>query len=390
MILANVGHTILTIVLFLVGLTFVVSIHELGHFSMAKTFNVYCQEFSIGFGPKIISKKRKNGETYFSLRAIPLGGFVSMYGESEEALDPSLDIPKERSLTGVAKWKRAIIMVAGVTLNFILALLLFAINRTICPQNIGTTQVLVQEGSEASTAGLLSYDTINSFTKTAVIDGETKDTYTYNCENYYDVWDNMDYTEPSTVDDKITFVFNVTHKDTEATDTITLTISAYMEDSESRPTWKSLDSYGLSGYTYKARLKFGYGMKLAFQDFGNGFTMIGKAIGELFIGKGYENVGGPLALFKTSQEALDIGFGTYIFMWGLISVNLGLFNLLPFPGLDGWHLLVVVVEAITHKEIPSKVKQIISFVGMILLFALMALVFVKDIINFTGVIKLIA
>ena len=76
-------------------------------------------------------------------------------------------------------------------------------------------------------------------------------------------------------------------------------------------------------------------------------------------------------------------------MWGAISVNLGIFNLLPFPGLDGWHLLVVAIEGITKKEIPNKVKSIVSMIGMILLFVLMGVVFIKDIINFGGIIGLL-
>ena len=117
--------------------------------------------------------------------------------------------------------------------------------------------------------------------------------------------------------------------------------------------------------------------------------LIGKALGSLFIGKGFENLGGPIALFQQSALALEYGIGTFIYLWGAISVNLGIFNLLPFPGLDGWHLLVVAIEGITKKEIPNKVKSIVSMIGMILLFVLMGVVFIKDIINFGGIIGLL-
>ena len=130
--LSSVGSILLNILYFIIALSLVVTIHELGHFGTAKLFGVYCEEFSIGFGPKLFSKKRKNGETYFSIRAIPLGGFVAMYGEAENAPDPSLNIPPERSLVGIKKWKRAIIMSAGIILNFVLAITLFVVNICFC------------------------------------------------------------------------------------------------------------------------------------------------------------------------------------------------------------------------------------------------------------------
>ena len=111
-----------------------ISIHEAGHLSMAKAFHVYCFEYSIGFGPAIIHKKREKGETYFSLRAIPLGGYVSMYGEDGEAPE-GYDAPDpSRSLNAIAKWKKCIVLVAGVTLNFVLGLVLIFISDVAFPQ----------------------------------------------------------------------------------------------------------------------------------------------------------------------------------------------------------------------------------------------------------------
>ena len=112
----NVLMTILYIVLFIVFLSLLIMIHELGHFTAAKIFKVYVQEYSIGFGPALIHKKRKTGETYFSLRVIPFGGYVSMYGEGVE-LEDGVQVDQSRSLDGIKKWKRAIILVAGVTIS---------------------------------------------------------------------------------------------------------------------------------------------------------------------------------------------------------------------------------------------------------------------------------
>ena len=110
----QVLFTILYILLFIVCLSVLIAIHELGHLAAAKAFKVYCFEYSLGFGPKLFSKKRKSGKTAFSVRAIPFGGFVSMYGE-DVPLPEGLEIPPERSLDGIKKWKKGIILVAGVT-----------------------------------------------------------------------------------------------------------------------------------------------------------------------------------------------------------------------------------------------------------------------------------
>ena len=108
--------TILYILLFLVFLSILIIIHELGHLAAAKAFKVYCLEYSIGMGPAIFKYKGKNAETQFSLRAIPFGGYVSMYGEGVE-LPEGVEIPESRSINGIKAWKRAIILLAGVTMN---------------------------------------------------------------------------------------------------------------------------------------------------------------------------------------------------------------------------------------------------------------------------------
>ena len=88
-----------------------------------------------------------------------------------------------------------------------------------------------------------------------------------------------------------------------------------------------------------------------------------------------------ISIFGAQQQMMSMGFSYVIYLWALISINLGIMNLLPFPGLDGWHFLVIIVEAITRRELPKKFKNIMSTIGMILLFGLMILVTCKDIIG---------
>lgn len=116
-------QTIINILVFFVILGAIVLIHELGHFLTAKLFGVYCAEFSIGMGPKLFSKKK--GETDYQIRALPIGGYVAMAGEADQE-DSELmkDVPYERTLKGIKTWKKCIIMLAGVFMNFVLALVL--------------------------------------------------------------------------------------------------------------------------------------------------------------------------------------------------------------------------------------------------------------------------
>lgn len=129
--------------------------------------------------------------------------------------------------------------------------------------------------------------------------------------------------------------------------------------------------------------KFGEAIGNTFVDFGDASTAIFRGLGALVSTKdGWREVGGIISIGVVSTQVLtQNGFGTYLRLWGLISVNLGIVNLLPFPGLDGWHLLVLAVEGIFKKEIPAKVKNIVAFVGIAILFTLMLLIIIKDIVG---------
>ena len=128
--------------------------------------------------------------------------------------------------------------------------------------------------------------------------------------------------------------------------------------------------------------KFCAAVKYTFEDFGKSATLIVRGLGTLFTKDGWKNVGGIIAIgVSTTQVLQQNGFGLFLFYWALISVNLGIVNLLPFPGLDGWQLLVTIVEGITRKTIPTKVKSIVSAVGIGLLFILMILIIIKDLIT---------
>ena len=150
--------SIVSIILFILSFSALIIIHELGHLSMAKLFKVYCKEYSIGFGPAIFSKKKKGGETKFSIRVVPLGGYVSMYGEGGETDPEFKDLPPERSIEGIKKWKKAIILSAGVILNAVLSFILIFISNFAFRTIFYTRQVNVAESSIIANEGVKSKD----------------------------------------------------------------------------------------------------------------------------------------------------------------------------------------------------------------------------------------
>ena len=421
----QVLFTILYILLFIVCLSVLIAIHELGHLAAAKAFKVYCFEYSLGFGPKLFSKKRKNGETAFSVRAIPFGGFVSMYGE-DVPLPEGLEIPPERSLDGIKKWKKGIILVAGVTMNAILAIVIFLISN-LCFQQVSYYLNPVTISETSLVAGQIETgDTIEIETYEKEVKGETvkEPVLISNCyvlsreakvtkqddsydENIYVLLnpsiqgnDKLDWsymlTYVTVKDDKTTpyevnantksvsFTLHVTKYDESKTEEerekvdVPLTLKCLHNDDS-----HYFESPGISITEHKYWLgakAFGQ----TFVDFGSSSTAIVRAFGSLFVSQeARESMGGIVAIgFETTNILKNFGINSFLRVWGLVSVNLAIVNLLPFPGLDGWQLLVLIVEGISKKKIPDKVKNIVSLVGLILLFGLMILLVFKDVFKY--------
>ena len=424
----SVLMTILYILLFIFCLSVLIVIHELGHLTAAKIFKVYCLEYSIGFGPALIHKRRKGGETYFSLRVIPFGGYVSMYGEGVE-LEEGVTIDESRSLEGIKKWKKAIILLAGVTMNAVLALTLFFItNVSFSSQMCYYANMTIQEGSKAAIAGLKTGDIIalDSYVDSTkknyegelhLIDmnsivtfsnGETQETYSYldlsTFKNYKNLNLNKFLTIYGTkvVDGQKT----VNYANKIAIDnnfkSLHLTIQRMnFEDKNSEeytiskhPITIEKDSSGqIENFGYELYLKttpplsFGKAIVQSFVDFGESSTLIVRALGTMFTKETWSQMGGIVAIgFQSTSVLQNFGWGKFIYLWGALSVNLAIINLLPFPGLDGWQLLVLIVEGATKKKIPNKVKTIVSIVGLVILFAFMGVLLFKD--AFTYIFKL--
>ncbi len=414
----------LYILLFVLCLSILIIVHELGHFTMAKAFRVYCLEFSIGFGPKLFSFKRKNAETRFSLRSIPFGGYVSMVGEGTETPE-GVSIDDSRNFSKIKKWKRSIILVAGVTMNALLALLVFFVSETCFMQtSISASHLVVSETSIAGNAGLASDNLIH-------LDGETfgEDAPIYVVDKttayftHFDViteestnvpvivvlsrsmssysqlnWkDYLHYLDPEVIgdannledylvpiaEDVVSVTFNILkYNDPENSEAGTAPIEIVLEAKTSRDSPKRyFEDIGLSFYSHKYRNTFAQANGNTWRLMGESSIAIFKGLGSLFTSP--QSVGGIIAVgFVTTSTLQNFGLVSFLQLWGLISINLAIINLLPFPGLDGWQIFVLIFESIARKEIPSKVKNIVSTVGIIALFALMFVLLIKDVFLF--------
>ncbi len=489
----QVLSTILYILLFIVFLSVLIIAHELGHLAAAKAFNVYCLEYSVGMGPLLFKFKRKNGETQFSLRGIPFGGYVSMYGEGVE-LPEGVEVPPERSLNNIKWWKRAIILVAGVTMNSVLAITFFFISNCIPQLTYDyVNKISVKESSAAYSAGLINegyikFDNWQYFDSVAEKPVQ-RTFFLADIESYFNGDDSIKYALCYNLDslnlknntdfasftrfydiknaDELGDVYLVTYsngttlrflirnstgseredgykpkigidkmddtwiidgvdsnivnpyKGSNVTYTIEKVFKGTLIPDFSKyvaPTFDNatihltkrvqgegdklvdggiallniqqqegtISSYGLSLYTRTIHLNPGQAFAKSFRDFGESSVLLIRALGDLVTKpSSWKDAGGIISVaFVTTGVLQESGFARFLYVWALISVNLAVFNLLPFPGLDGWQLLVTFVEAGTRKKIPDKVKNIVSLIGLGLLLLLMGALVVKDVARY--------
>ena len=387
-------NTILNIIVLLLSLSVLVCLHELGHLLVAKAFKVYCAEYSIGMGPLLFKIKKPGQETQFSIRALPIGGFVAMAGEGSEEIEEFKDVPKERFLTNINRGKRALIMVAGVFVNFILSLILFFGSGLASPiLDTSYRNVKVYESNEttkylAFENGLTTQDQIKGVNfeikigdKSTKISKEITDGRSlYTAFNLFALegseYYNSEFSMPTSIKDtwswelitddnkKVNFVLNAKEK------VVKHTFSA----DEVVYVWDTSDI----GIAFNTRNRnFKEAMNRASDEFVTSLT----SFKVLFQKGGWENLGGVISVYGVSSYATQVGFYYYLYVWGYISLNLAIVNLLPFPGLDGWHLVVCAFEGITRRDMPSKARQVMSVVGTVLLFGLMIFVTLLDILR---------
>lgn len=352
----------MTILYFLILLSVIIVIHECGHLLAAKKFGVYCYEFSFGMGPLLW--KKKTAETQYSIRAIPMGGYVSMAGEQDgDELYPDVEVPPGRRITDQVWWKKIIIMIAGVTMNFILAWVLFSLvylSRGVYYVSPESVVGEVQSGLPAETAGFEPGDRIIAIAKE---DGSSAKVKTFLdmqvfCADYSGV---MTYTVERNGQQLEIEVQPVYDSESE-----TYRIGIVAEES------RAVDINVLNCWYYG-----GVEMKEI-------AVLMFRTIGSLLQGRNLDQLSGPVGIYQATGTYASMGLAAFLFLMAQLSLNVGLFNLLPLPVLDGGQIVITLCETAVHRELNEKVKMVIMGACWALLIGLMVFITWNDIAKLLG------
>lgn len=356
----------LNFIYFILILGLIVLVHEFGHFITAKIFGVYVYEFSIGMGPKLFSFKGKNKETTYSLRLLPIGGFVALAGE-EPYDEKAKDIPDNRKLDNIAIWKRFIIMIAGIFNNILLALILFfIIGLSFGVENQKPIIEEVKKDSAFYKAGIKENDKIIKVDDHKV---KTIDDLTF-ALFVNDEIENKKSTEFTVLRDNKKYKFTVIPEIVEEE----VKIDEYEKDIVKRKL------YGFSLKTFEEKT-FKNLIKYPFIKVHTNIKQMTNVFKLLFKGKlGADAFAGPVGIYKVVGDTnKSSGFLGILVLTALFSINVAYLNLLPIPIFDGGKILFLLIEKIRGKKMDEKVENYLNIISAILLILLALLITVFDI-----------
>lgn len=346
--LAGVWAKAWPILLAILFFGFIIFSHELGHFSLAKLFKVKINEFAMGMGPAIFKIKGK--ETKYSLRIFPIGGYVSMEGEDEESED-------DRAFCRKSAWKRFLIVCAGAVINITMGTIILAI--LISQQDlVGTTQIhSFAEGSQLEATGLRAGDVITRINGRYVF-SDTDLSYLM----FTDDDGALDITVKRNGEKVDLNGVRFTTVEENGVEKIKFDMTILGVDK----TFASVGSSAVKQTVSVAR-------------------MVWMSLGDMITGKyGLKDLSGPIGtvgviadIAEESTKKTD--YSALLNIMAFISINIGVFNLLPIPALDGGRLLFILIEMIFRKRVPAKYENWVHAVAMVLLLIFMALITFSDI-----------
>ncbi len=350
-----------SILVFLLVLSILVLVHELGHFLVAKRFGIMVEEFGFGLPPRLFGKKI--GETLYSVNALPFGGFVRLHGENSEE---DITYP-QRSFLKKKKRVRVLVIVAGVVMNFLLAIVAFAITYSFngIPKDTKDVKIVdITTSSPAQIAGMVVGDIVRSVDKTAVstsdefislIDQTKGEKVTLEIERMVDSQKSIK---------KVTLTPRENPPEGEGPLGVVITTTEiYYPPVFLRP------FYGIY-YGFKDAIYWGKNVILGFWGLFSG----------LFRGQAPKDIAGPVGIFALTSEASKVGIFALINFIGILSVNLAILNIFPFPALDGGRLFFIFLEGVIGKKVLPKIEATIHTIGMFILLALLFAVTAHDVI----------
>ncbi len=327
-----------------IAFLFLIVVHEFGHFIAAKSLGVRVNEFAVGFGPRIFHKKGK--ETEYSLRLVPLGGFCAMEGEDEESTD-------EKAFCRKPAWRRFLIVVMGAVFNILFGVLLIGI--TLLPQSVYATTTVSKFTETAvsnQAGGLQAGDRI--------VEVEGRHIFTQ-----YDLAYNFSAVEDGNLNMKVvrdgkTVTLNEVPFATQKLEGYNVIQLDFFVYGQKRTVGSFLAETGKTALSYSRIVVF---------------SLIDMLSGRYHI----SDISGPVGVTAALGEAAQSGVLDLLPMIALITINLGIFNLLPVPALDGGRLVFILIEMIFRKPVPQKYESWVHAAGMAVLLLFMAVITVKDI-----------
>lgn len=360
----------MSVVLFLLVLFVLVLVHEWGHFIVAKKTGMRVDEFAIGFPPKLFSVKK--GETEYSFNALPIGGFVKIFGENAEAITAEEAHNESRAFYARPKWAQALVLIAGIVMNVLFAWLLFTgalllgVPSAVDEATAGPDAALVIAGTlkDAPADGLLPVGArvVGARSSNDTLDALTPSAFSAFIGAHADELISIDYKKG----------------DVTGTAEVTPKAGLVAEDPQKKIVGTTLALVENKQEALPGAIVEGGRMTVN----GVGAITVGlySLIRDAIMGRAdFSSVAGPVGIVGLVGDAASYGLTPLLLFTAIISLNLAVINLLPFPALDGGRLLFVGIEAITKRRIPSAVTGWVNLLGFALLMILMIAVTINDI-----------
>ncbi len=365
----------MTALIFIIVLAVLIFVHELGHFLAARLCGIRVDQFKLGFGPKIVRWTR--GETEYGINLIPFGGFVKIHGENPDD-ESTQGADAARSFVNKSRWKQALVLVAGVGFNFIFAWLLYVIGfmsgMTVVPDDFSKYAdrmeherimiTYVSPDSPAATAGFKPGDVIDAVTGSMPTSEDPR--------TIQDIQEFIDLSG-SGGGEKIDF--SISRPDGH--------VSISVVPAEGLVEGKHAIGIGMqevSDLRLPVISAIVEGFRYMIVMTRETVVGLGGFLINIFRGTAdFSDVAGPVGIAGIVGDAANLGFVYLLMITALISINLGVINLIPFPALDGGRLLFVAIEGVIRRRIPMKVANTVNAVGFILLMILMVVITYKDV-----------